>query len=142
MERVVFSLLIQLAFESGHHWVFPELGPHEVALLNVFLVVQLPPEPLLEERPYQHRVVTLANIEFVVVVGLVGLRGCYSRWQSLHVCSVVQIILLFENRGACEAVLVIVLPGHDFAGELEQLLLDGVGLLTHFQEGNGEVVLV
>jgi hypothetical protein len=60
----------------------------------------------------------------------------------VHVGTVIKVVLLLKNRCSCKAVFVVILSGHHFAGELQELLLDGIGLLSHFQEGNGEVILV
>jgi hypothetical protein len=64
-------LFLELAREGVHYGILTKLGPHKVDLLNLLFVVKKPPEPRLEQCPYENRIVALANITLVLMKWLI-----------------------------------------------------------------------
>ena len=58
----------QLGREGRKEPVFTPLGPHEVDLLKIFLVVEAPPPALLNHTAHKQEVITTTHVEAVVVI--------------------------------------------------------------------------
>lgn len=69
-------------------------------------------------------------------------RSSYPSRERLHISPVIEVILLFEDISPSKVVFIIILSSHHLAGELQKLFFNGIGLLSYFKEGNGQVILV
>lgn len=63
-------LVSEPAGEGVHYLVLAELGPHEVHLVDLFLVVEQPPVPGFEEGSDEDRVVAFSHKALVLLSGV------------------------------------------------------------------------
>ena len=56
---------MQFTLKTLDDVLLPALSPNEVDFFYLFLIMHHPPVALLKQRPYQHRIIALANKDLI-----------------------------------------------------------------------------
>lgn len=82
---IYFLRVDQFCLDWAHDFILPALGPHKIDLIHFLLIVQQPPKPCLKQWPYEHTIVSFADVHFEMLDQLlfVSSQGLQSQHRVL-----------------------------------------------------------
>ena len=141
---IYFLHVDQFCLDWAHNFILPALGPHKIDLVHFLLIVQQPPKPCLKQRPYEHTIVSFANVHFEMLDQLlfVSSQGLQSQHRVLlNFNRWLGVLVKFFVKNAWNFWVEAVGFADDSAPTGNKFFLQQVGILSAFEIGGLQLPL-